>query len=167
MRSFEWTDQIVGRLEELLRDGLTGSQIATELGTTRNAVIGKVYRTPYLNQIGLGGGIGGRPSKLAQAADRRHKARRAKQPPRAPRKKPVAVLTFEPVPLNLTLTELGPRNCRWPVNDAAIGEDHLFCGKEAEECQPYCTHHARRAHGPGTESERSATRMAIHLGRAA
>ena len=40
-----WTDERVELLKKLWSDGLSASQIATELGNvTRNAVIGKVHR---------------------------------------------------------------------------------------------------------------------------
>ena len=40
-----WTDERVERLKTLWSEGLSASQIATELGAvTRNAVIGKVHR---------------------------------------------------------------------------------------------------------------------------
>ena len=41
--------------------------------------------------------------------------------------------------------DLEEGECRWPVNDAAPGEEHLFCGlphgREPHE-QPYCDCHA-------------------------
>src|SRR6478736_2025482 len=52
-----WTDERVELLKKLWSDGLSASQIATELGNvTRNAVIGKVHR------LGLSGRAGGDPA---------------------------------------------------------------------------------------------------------
>ena len=57
-----WTDERVARLSKLWAEGLSASQIATDLGgVTRNAVIGKVHR------LGLSGRAksttGGRPKR--------------------------------------------------------------------------------------------------------
>ena len=44
-KDMSWTDERVELLKKLWSDGLSASQIATELGgITRNAVIGKVHR---------------------------------------------------------------------------------------------------------------------------
>src|SRR5687768_6257906 len=52
-----WTDTLQARLRELWEQGLTASQIATELCVTRNAVIGKAHRL----------GLAGRPSPIRHA----------------------------------------------------------------------------------------------------
>ena len=62
-----WTDERVARLSKLWAEGLSASQIATDLGgVTRNAVIGKVHR------LGLSGRAksttGGRPKRAAAEA---------------------------------------------------------------------------------------------------
>ena len=62
-----WTDERVARLSKLWAEGLSASQIATDLGgVTRNAVIGKVHR------LGLSGRVksttGGRPKRAAAEA---------------------------------------------------------------------------------------------------
>ena len=61
-----WTDERVARLSKLWAEGLSASQIATDLGgVTRNAVIGKVHR------LGLSGRAksttGGRPKGAPDA----------------------------------------------------------------------------------------------------
>lgn len=43
------------------------------------------------------------------------------------------------------IEDLGPRECRWPVNDAPKGGTHLFCGAATEPGKPYCAAHAKRA----------------------
>ncbi|HTV68083.1 MAG TPA: GcrA family cell cycle regulator [Rhizobiaceae bacterium] len=54
------------------------------------------------------------------------------------------------------LDQLKHGECRWPVNDAAIGELHLFCGKPNDVIGNYCRHHRLRSIGAGTPSERGA-----------
>lgn len=56
----------------------------------------------------------------------------------------------------VTLLDLKPDACRWPVND---GGPFLFCGEVvASPLRPYCAAHAARAVGQGTPSERYAVR---------
>ena len=66
--------------------------------------------------------------------------------------------------LDKRLVALGARDCRFAVNDAAPGEEHLFCGHRAAPGKPYCAHHLARVTGEGTRSERNAARV---LGKAA
>ena len=50
-----WTDERVERLKELWAEGMTASQIASNLGgVSRNAVIGKVHRLGLSNRSGAG-----------------------------------------------------------------------------------------------------------------
>lgn len=47
----------------------------------------------------------------------------------------------------IELTELKSGDCRWPVNDAAPREIHLFCGHPVDAGSSYCLHHRLRATG--------------------
>lgn len=47
-------------------------------------------------------------------------------------------------PLRLPIGELRLNQCRWPVNDAAPGETHLFCGLATQPAKSYCAHHEAR-----------------------
>src|SRR5258705_9690362 len=61
-----WNDERVETLKRLWAEGLSASQIATELGgITRNAVIGKVHRL----------GLSGRPKSPNTASPRPRKTR--------------------------------------------------------------------------------------------
>jgi hypothetical protein len=44
-------------------------------------------------------------------------------------------------PLMVTFMELKERSCRWPVNNTAVGEQHLFCGHDRQTGSPYCPFH--------------------------
>lgn len=57
------------------------------------------------------------------------------------------VAAFDRTTRAVPLAELGRGECRFAVNDAAVGEPHLFCGASAQPGLPYCRHHARRAYG--------------------
>lgn len=186
---FQWDDEAIERVADMLRSGATGSFIARQLGTTRNSVVGKVFRNKELSSIGfctLNGahlaaraagkeivkkGYQSNPAKAPVVKAKRQKL----HPGNIARKKasrikdPVEVKPafsedmYNADALQLLVHELGPRQCKWPVNDAPVGTDHLFCGKPTDPTRSYCNHHARKAVGRGTESERSATRIALSL----
>ena len=75
-----WTTERVDQLRHFVTAGLTCSQIAAEIGVTRNAVIGKIHR------LGLSPGRprGRQPAALAQRMratrplTRAHRARRSR-----------------------------------------------------------------------------------------
>lgn len=46
--------------------------------------------------------------------------------------------------LKLTLEQLSHDQCHFPVNDAAVGEAHLFCGLPVKAGKSYCPHHFGR-----------------------
>lgn len=47
--------------------------------------------------------------------------------------------------MRLPLLALRGGQCRFPVNDARPGEEHLFCGHPAQPGKSYCLHHLARA----------------------
>ena len=163
-----WTDERVELLTKLWAEGLSASQIATELGgVTRNAVIGKVHRL----------GLSGRGKAPAQA-----KPRRAARQTRAPRRTvvqasvgnaalqqvfeedadPVQLPQVRPTSMDsmvipmeqrrsiLTLSEV---TCKWPVGDPG-SEGFYFCGAKCDAGTPYCEAHARVAYQPASDRRR-------------
>lgn len=156
-----WTDNRVELLRSLYADGLSASQIAWELGVTRNAVIGKV------NRLGL--------------------VRRGKTPVRSLKRKPdsermikvkrlakfgnndfrmveaneldtdsMRELSHDDIPLaqRKQLLQLGPNDCRWPYGDPGQ-PGFFFCGDAILQgaCFPYCTFHLGIATGRNTISD--------------
>jgi GcrA cell cycle regulator len=146
-----WTPERVEQLRGFVVTGLSCSQIATEIGVTRNAVIGKIHR------LGLSPG---RPGGSARTC-----------PPRASRPRaagqrgalrllfadgaPVADTFAAPTAVDSTkpcsLIELEHGTCRWPITEAAgAGANFVFCGNGAAAGLSYCAGHARLAYrGPG------------------
>ena len=49
----KWTDEDKVRVESLLREGLSASQIAYEFKVSRNSVIGIVHRDETLKKVGF------------------------------------------------------------------------------------------------------------------
>lgn len=178
---FDWTEEKLALLKQLLEQGHSGGMIAKQLGTSRNSVIGKVHRNQKRFGIGLGGVLS-KQEKCSNATARQKKRQTTdsvlqgiarKKASHGPAPVPVKVTPtidenlFNADALRLTLVELGARNCRWEVADPKVGEDYLFCGKQTDEGRSYCEHHRLRSIGRGTESERSASRIAVRLGRVA
>lgn len=143
-----WTPERVEQLRSFVVTGLSCSQIAAEIGVTRNAVIGKIHR--------LGLSPGRPPGASARSCPPR--ARR----PRAAGQRTLLRLLFtdgapaaEPAPATAavdsekpcSLVDLEHGKCRWPIADSA-GEraDFVFCGNEAAEGFSYCAGHARIAY---------------------
>lgn len=141
-----WTEERVERLRNCINAGLTCSQIAGEIGMSRNAVIGKIHR------LGLSQG---RPA----AAPARLRPPRVRRPRRTQRELLRVVFaqmptlakqaTVEPDPIenaqHRSLVELGQHMCRWPINDPG-NADFRFCGNDSIAGFSYCAAHARMAY---------------------
>ena len=146
-----WTDERIESLKKLWADGLSGEQIAAELGgITRNAVIGKVHR------LGLS-----HRSTAASGAGRPRNGRSKSEGPML--HIPSSVYKFEPVsevelleiPVEQrkTLLQLTEKTCHWPVGDPGSG-DFFFCGGETLKGTSYCAFHSRVACQPADERRR-------------
>lgn len=158
-----WTDERVELLKKLWADGLSASQIATELGgITRNAVIGKVHR------LGLSGRA---KSPSSSSTPRPRKARAPAQMLRMPRPamrgntalahafeyeavvEPEVVDNIIPMGQRRTLLELTEATCHWPIGDPG-SPDFFFCGGTTLTSLPYCAYHSRVAYQPVNDRRR-------------
>ncbi|MDE2364611.1 MAG: GcrA cell cycle regulator [Hyphomicrobiales bacterium] len=165
-----WTDERVEMLRKLWSEGLSASQIASELsnGITRNAVIGKVHRL----------GLSGRAKAPSQATPRPRPTKTIRSPsaPRshapivrgnlafalAPRileaaPQPKAMLEEVVIPMSerVTIMELRESMCRWPMGDPSTPE-FRYCGADAPIGEgPYCKYHARVAYQPAQDRRRA------------
>ena len=146
-----WNPERVALLRNFIGAGLTCSQIAAEIGVTRNAVIGKIHR------LGLGPGRpAAAPGRACPPRIRRPRLASQSQMLRliaadAPRTAGGAGIEAEPVDTaqRCSLLELEQGKCRWPVGDqssASGAADFVFCGNEAVEGFSYCAGHARLAY---------------------
>jgi GcrA cell cycle regulator len=149
-----WTDERVEALKKLWLDGLSASQIAKQLGggLTRNAVIGKVHR------LGLSGrATPSQPHRPVFKAPRPPRPATASIPP--PRRPAEIQLRPTPAPTpslpvvvieetgSATVLTLGAHMCKWPIGDPST-DGFSFCGRQAGDGVPYCSHHARVAYQP-------------------
>jgi GcrA cell cycle regulator len=147
MTAATWTAERIEQLRSFVVTGLTCSQIAAEIGVTRNAVIGKIHR------LGLS------PARPAGAP-----ARSCPPRVRSPRLSPSSRLfrlidaqtrggaadaSAEPAPIDsaqrCSLLEIAQDKCHWPIGDPHA-EDFAFCGNEAVTGFSYCAGHARMAY---------------------
>lgn len=128
-------------------DGLSGGQIATRLGLTRNAVIGMVRRLEL-------------PKRRTAVKWCRTNVRppRAKQPPYKTYEnfaRDIAPTLADPSPDDVIgILQLTERTCRWPIGDpqdAGFG----FCGRDAVLGKPYCSGHAVVAFEPPKKRART------------
>lgn len=146
-----WTDERVELLKKLWAEGLTGSQVAKQLGgVSRNSVIGKLHR------IGLAGRAQASEPRKTKTAARtvvRHQAKvfgetkvavKSPAPVREWSEDPGIVVADEP-PGMATLATLGAHMCKWPIGDP-LKDDFTYCGRQAEG--PYCHQHEQIAHPP-------------------
>jgi GcrA cell cycle regulator len=149
-----WTSERVAQLESCVGTGLTCSQIAAEIGVSRNAVIGK------MNRLGLS-----RPkTALAADAESKRTAWRAKNAAGTATGNVTRIRSQHSILMALarapqgcaeatairngpgcSLLELSPRSCRWPINEPGAA-DFCFCGHNQIEGLPYCPGHARIAY---------------------
>lgn len=146
----DWTEERVRLLREYHALGLSGTKIARIFHTTRNAILGKVWRlgmscprenpfSPYL---------AGDPS--------RPKKRRRKRPAKVEARTPVAAPppTFSLPPPSfasteklLTVMELGWGHCRYPHGDPGT-EGFGFCGAWTGGKESYCEKHKKLCSHP-------------------
>jgi GcrA cell cycle regulator len=153
MTTATWNPERVALLRNFVGAGLTCSQIAAEIGVTRNAVIGKIHR------LGLGPGRpAAAPGRACPPRTRRPRLSSQRQMLRligadATGARDGAALDAAAVPVDsaqyCSLLELAQGKCRWPVSDhagASGAADFVFCGNEAVDGFSYCAGHARLAY---------------------
>jgi len=145
MSGVTWTAERIEQLRQHVVSGLTCSQIAAEIGVTRNAVIGKIHR------LGLS------PSRSPGAPPRSFAPRERRPRLATPRRLLRLVgaessggdtaLAFAPVESanRCSLLEIAADACHWPLGDPHAA-DFAFCGNTAVPGLSYCVGHARMAY---------------------
>ena len=134
-----WTAERIERLKTCFEAGFSCRDIALEIGLSRNAVIGKIFRL-----------------KLSRGGDQSYSERngRPRLRRRGTRERLAMALTADsqsaqklPVQSDnrCSLLELGEQKCRWPISQPAEVA-FWFCGNKPVEGIPYCAGHARIAY---------------------
>jgi hypothetical protein len=177
-----WTDELDQQLAGMWEKGTSALKCADAIGSTRNAIIGRIDRLRKKGWI-LRGRL---PSNKAPRHRRVRKLKPktvfdALQQPNPP--KPLIINTapnilpdivrpllwrFAPRPVqvrvrNVKLIDLEndldgkSEDCRWPMGEVVRGSaDTLFCGAKTDkriECGSYCRFHARLVYQKIDESE--------------
>jgi len=139
MRSAPNNDQWNGAKVQLLKKlwnemGLSGTQIAELLGTTRNAVVGKVFRL----------GLSKRNSVLSKRAPKAEPKRlRSNYYPHALEPGIKDLLPHDcdpPAEDRVKFADLAEHHCRWSIGDPQ-NEDFSYCGRLKAQHSSYCEGH--------------------------
>ncbi|MEP1231636.1 MAG: GcrA family cell cycle regulator [Litorimonas sp.] len=154
-KSKTWPDERVAVLTKLWAEGLSASQIATQLGgVTRNAVIGKVHRLGLPGRAKPSNPRRKRVTTAKTSKPRVSKALRAPSAPRTPRI--LATAPPAPPPLDAkpmangefaTILTITDHMCKWPIGDPGTPE-FRFCGRKTDPEEPYCVPHSQVAYQP-------------------
>ena len=152
-----WTIERIERLKSCFKAGLSCSQSAREIGTSRNAVIGKMNRMGLSRPKDV---IAGqlertRAPKPAGTLTPRHWRPRSSSPSILAQHEmlfaayPGPELDPEQRPVEsahkCSLLELSQAKCRWPISEPGA-RDFGFCGNAPLDGLPYCLGHARLAY---------------------
>jgi len=148
-----WTAERIAQLKSGVGAGLSCSQIANEIGVSRNAVIGK------LNRLGLSRGRGPAAPRVRNGVSVRR--------PQVLTQRLVLKALFASAPVAddvvssepCSLLNLAPRKCRWPIGGAATA-DFTFCGNTTVDGTSYCAGHARIAYRRSSGRLQEASRAA-------
>lgn len=149
-----WTDERFELAKKLWAQGRTATQIADQIGggLSRNAVIGKLSRSPDHIQRKYGvGNTYTRKKKERIVVERRAKPRVVERVPAfapEPDTVPVVEIPVVPVAERKALVDLEMGDCRYPLGDPLHDHDFGFCGRKAIEGMPYCEGHHRVAYVP-------------------
>jgi GcrA cell cycle regulator len=149
MRRALWDGRRIGALKRLWADGETAGAIAKELGLSRSAVLGKIFRLRL--EAGAAGERAAAKSKDAARQARAGRTAAAGAPLRRRGAGATANAELPRPPTNAarkSLLELTNSCCRWPYGELGKG-NYLFCGAPGaalDDGIPYCARHMRRAY---------------------
>ena len=142
-----WTPERVEQLRSCVVTGLTCSQIAAQIGVSRNAVIGKLHRLGLSSGRPPGGAARSCPPRAARPrAPSQRRLLRLMWSNGAPAAGSAAGATVDSAQ-PCSLLDLDRGKCRWPLGEPGRGAGDLtFCGNVAPDGISYCTGHARMAY---------------------
>jgi GcrA cell cycle regulator len=172
-RGIIWYDELKERLKGLYATGLSSSQIAAEMncGLSRNAIIGQVHRLKLVRG-------NGHENRKPSGRSPRHQAYKPREKRATIRfircnsnsnaMRVVDIVEFDAAemrcaevePKHVGLLDLDSDGCRYPFGDSPF----TFCNHKQLAGSSYCPSHFFLSIGPGTSSEKAATKIsAVHL----
>ena len=140
-----WTTERLSLLKIHFEAGLSCSQIAAEIGVSRNAVIGK------LSRLNLARDKAGNQPLVRKSTAKRPLQGAVPRPRlqllRALQAAPPPAVDDKPIHNGhcCSLFELSDERCRWPISTPGAA-DFCFCGNPPVEGLPYCPGHSRLAY---------------------
>ncbi len=149
-----WTSETLSRLNSLWSEGSTSRQIAAELGVTRNAVLGQVFRMRAKAALALRP----KPVKLHVARTRHRSGKRVSVKKREPDRWGILSNGEDmhlPESIGIAFLELRAHQCRAPLDRRGDDGLMLSCGactcvvrgeRGVEFRSPYCAVHHRLYH---------------------
>lgn len=145
-----WTEKMVEDLRQMWLEGLTASEIAKNLGVSKNSIVGKVHRLC----------LTARPSPIKKKDADILEAKVSQEQTTDSENAPVEVQeqtcvaevsesaavekSTEPA-LGIKLVNLDSHTCRWPLGDPR-DDNFGFCGKKVRAGQTYCDEHSVMAY---------------------
>jgi GcrA cell cycle regulator len=142
-----WTTERIEQLRHYVGTGLTCSQIAAEIGVTRNAVIGKIHRLGLSPARPAGGPARSCPPRVRHPRISQSTRLLRLIGAEAPGIAGDADAELAPVDSaqRCSLLEIAQGKCHWPIGDPHAA-DFAFCGNDAVTGFSYCAGHARMAY---------------------
>lgn len=141
----KWNDDDRDRVARMLERGWSAARVGQEMGISRGAAIGRIFRNDRLRALLK------RPPKAA--SPRRWPVKIARSKVKAT-PAPVVALPVPPFRF-VPLKELGRRDCHWPVSPhGAAPDQHLFCGAGTRKGEKWCPYHQLIGYVPRTERRR-------------
>ena len=137
-----WTEELDEKLRALWAQGLSMSQIAGQIGRSKNSVAGRVHR---LDLPPRGSPIFHNGAKQEVKTERQHTRRLAEPKPKIKRQQVSPLLrrlNFAPLPGAFV------NGCRWPMWNNTERATQRFCGAARHNHWPYCAEHGMIAYAP-------------------
>lgn len=148
-----WSQDDDNGLVELAASGMSASQIAKELGVTRNAVIGRASRMGV--QIGASRPQAGKKSEKSGIVKRKPAVVKSGGGYRVSARIEIerpdegAALAFTPICAPVTINQLSDAVCRFPVSTNSPAQ--MYCGAEPSPRRVYCAYHAAICYQPARD----------------
>jgi GcrA cell cycle regulator len=136
----KWGKALDASLRAHWGEGHTAAVIASLMGVSRNAVIGRAHRLKLAKRE--------KRKRISPATTRRPQRPHIPKKPSAPRfirREPM----IAPGSLDLTIMQLEPHQCRWITSGA--GTDAFYCGHSAAKPHGYCEAHHAIAYAPADQ----------------
>jgi hypothetical protein len=154
-----WTEDEKVRCVELARSGLSGSQIAAQLGRRRNSIVGFLFRkkVPLMGNSNVKSDA---PKKTRKPRHKQSPVHPFGLPPSEP--KPPTIVELPVIKPKKTegygpssMLHARPDQCKWVIEEATDGKRAIYCGEpiKKEGCS-WCLDHYKIVYIPRSEHKK-------------